>query len=138
MLDRYHIDAHSLQESSKGRQHPIRQKTHSSTSRRAPSNGVILFFVAQPIIKITFFRHQECKLWGTTHRSSAISGIAFNVSCLRAISFESQLTLNSDESVQQFRERQRMHSFFREMVLDCPECVGQLKESIPRRSFEER
>ena len=42
---------------------------------------------------------------------SAIWGVTISVSYPRAVNFESKLTLNSDESFQQFRERRRIHSF---------------------------
>jgi hypothetical protein len=56
-----------------------------------------------------------------------IFSVICNVPCHRVVNFESKLTLNLDESVQQFRERQRMHSFLLRMMLDCLECVHQFK-----------
>jgi hypothetical protein len=41
--------------------------------------------------------------------ASTIFGVTCNVSCRRADNFQSKLTLNLDESVQQFREHQRIH-----------------------------
>ena len=42
---------------------------------------------------------------------STIFGVTFDLPCSKAVNFESKLALNSYESVPQFRERQRIHSF---------------------------
>ena len=63
------------------------------------------------MIKKLFFKITAARPRGQLIESSAIFGVTINVSCTRAVNFESKLTLNSDESVQQFRERRRIHSF---------------------------
>jgi hypothetical protein len=61
---------------------------------------------------------------------SAIFAVTCNVSYLRVDTSELKLTLNSDERVQQFRERQRMRSFLLRLMLDYLECIHQFKEFI--------
>ena len=69
---------------------------------------------------------------------SAIFGITINVYCLRAANFESKLTLNSDESFEQFRERRRIHSFLSKNDVVQLERDLQFEESILRYSSSER
>jgi len=63
------------------------------------------------MIKNVFFKITAVSSRVQLIEGSAIFGITINVYCLRAANFESKLTLNSDESFQQFRERRRIHSF---------------------------
>ena len=84
--------------------HLIRQETCSSTTRRALSNGVHRFFVAQQLFEIVFLEIRTVSCGIQLNEDSAIFGISCNVSCSRAVNFESKLMLNSDESVHQFKE----------------------------------
>jgi hypothetical protein len=63
------------------------------------------------MIKKLFFKITVASPKGQLIGGSAIFGVTINVSRTRAVRFESKLTFNSDESVQQFRERRRIHSF---------------------------
>ena len=63
------------------------------------------------MIKNVFFKITAVSSRVQLIEGSVIFGITINVYCLRAANFESKLTLNSDESFQQFRERRRIHSF---------------------------
>jgi len=89
----------------------IRPETCSDTTRRALSNGVLRFSVAPTMIKNLFFKIMTASSRVQLIEGSPIFGVTINMSCTRTANFESKLTLNSDESVQQFRERRSMHSF---------------------------
>jgi hypothetical protein len=89
----------------------IRPETCSDTTRRALSNGVLRFSVVLTIIKQFFFKITTASSRVQLIEGSAIFGVTINVSYTRTVNFESKLTLNSDETVQHFRERRSMHSF---------------------------
>jgi hypothetical protein len=89
----------------------IRPETYSNTTRRALSNGVFRFSAAPTMIKKLFFKITAASSRVQLIEGSTIFSATINVSSTKTVNFESKLTLSSDESVQQFRERRSIHSF---------------------------
>ncbi len=69
---------------------------------------------------------------------STIFGVIFNLSYSKAGNFESKLALNLGQSVPQFRDRWRVHSFLSKNDITLSECVHRVKEPILRCSCIER